>query len=160
MTETTLCYLEKDGCYLMLYRNKKENDLNEGKWIGVGGKIEGRETPEEGARREIREETGLEAKELRLRSVITFLSDRWADERMYLFTSTEFEGELKECDEGELLWVPIDQVLELPAWEGDRIFLEKLQDPEQKYFSLLLDYVGETLQRAVLWEDGKEEIIR
>ena len=160
MTETTLCYLEKDGCYLMLYRNKKENDLNEGKWIGVGGKIEGRETPEEGARREILEETGLYARELKLRAVITFLSDRWNDERMYLFTSSDFEGTLKECDEGELLWVPVEKVLSLPSWEGDRLFLDRIKNPEQEYFSLSLDYMGDVLQHAVLWENGRETVIK
>ncbi len=160
MKETTLCYLEKDGCYLMLYRNKKENDLNEGKWIGVGGKLEPRESPEDCARREIREETGLIAEELRFRAVITFLSDRWEDEMMYLFTSKEFHGELRDCDEGELLWVPVEKVIALPSWEGDRIFLEKLQEPGEEFFSLKLDYEGDVLRHAVLWEQGHEKIIR
>ena len=160
MLETSLCYLEKDGCYLMLLRNKKKNDINEGKWIGVGGKLEGRESPEECARREIREETGLIATEIRLRSVITFLTDEGEDERMYLFTSSAFEGNIRECDEGELAWIPVEKVAELPSWEGDRIFLEKIRRPEQGYFSLTLDYHGDVLQHAVLWEDGRETILK
>ena len=154
MKETTLCYLEKDGCYLMLHRTKKKNDENEGKWVGVGGKLESGECPEECAAREIREETGLRANRLNLRSVITFLSDQWENEIMYLFTCDDFEGELRECDEGDLAWIPVEEVMALPAWAGDCIFLEKIRDPEQGYFSLKLRYEGEILREAVLWEKG------
>ena len=160
MRLTTLCYLEQDGCYLMLHRTKKKEDLNEGKWIGVGGKLEPGESPEDCARREIREETGLTVQELRFRAVITFLSDRWKDEVMYLFTSGKFSGELKECDEGDLAWVPIDEVMALPGWEGDAIFLRKLQESDTEFFSLKLDYAGDDLRHAVLWEEGRETILR
>ncbi|MBR3165960.1 MAG: 8-oxo-dGTP diphosphatase [Lachnospiraceae bacterium] len=153
MTETTLCYLEKDGAYLMLHRIKKKNDINEGKWIGVGGKLEGRESPEEGAKREIFEETGLTAERLKLRAVITFLSEQ-DDERMYLFTCDQFSGVLKECDEGVLEYIDKKKVYELPSWEGDKIFLEKIADPEQPFFSLLLEYERDRLLRAELYEDG------
>lgn len=160
MRETTLCYLEKDGSYLMLHRTKKKNDLNEGKWVGVGGKLEKDESPEEGALREIREETGLTAKRLKLRSVITFISDQWENEMMYLFTSDDIEGELRECEEGDLAWIPIEEVMSLPAWSGDKIFLEKIRDPKQGYFSLKLVYRGEELVQAVIWEDGIRKKIR
>ena len=153
MTETTLCYLEKDGAYLMLHRVKKKNDINEGKWIGVGGKLEGRESPEECAKREIFEETGLTAGRLKLRAVITFLSEK-DDERMYLFTCDEFSGSLKECDEGDLAFIDKKKVYDLPAWEGDKIFLQKIADPDQPYFSLLLEYEEDSLVRAELYEDG------
>ena len=160
MKETTLCYLEKDGCWLMLHRIRKKQDLNEGKWIGVGGKLEERESPEDCARREIREETGLEVRELCFRAVITFLSDRWEDEQMYLFTSSDFYGELKDCDEGVLEWVPVEKVMNLPSWEGDRIFLEKLMRGDRDFFSLKLDYEGDVLRHAVLWENGREKILK
>lgn len=159
MKQTTLCYLEKDGAYLMLHRIKKKNDENQGKWIGVGGKLEEGESPEECARREIQEETGLFAQRLEFRGVITFVSDEWDAEVMYLFTSKEFSGELKECDEGELAWIPIDQVEKLPSWEGDRIFLEEMRK-RKDFFSLKLVYQGEVLQSAVLWENGLEKKIK
>ena len=153
MIETTLCYLEKDGAYLMLHRVKKKNDINEGKWIGVGGKLEGRESPEECARREIFEETGLTAGRLRMRAVITFLSEK-DDERMYLFTCDDFSGTLKECDEGDLAFINKEEVYALPSWEGDKIFLQKIADPAQPFFSLLLEYEKDRLLRAEIYEDG------
>ena len=159
MKESTLCYLEKDGCYLMLHRVKKKNDENQGKWIGVGGKLEPGESPEECALREIREETGLTAEDLNLRSVITFISDEWEDERMYLFHSKRFTGELTSCDEGELKWIPVAEVESLPSWEGDRIFLRRLREGKT-YFSLKLVYSGEKLTEAILWEDGSCRRIR
>ncbi len=160
MKETTLCYLEKDGCYLMLHRTKKKNDENQGKWIGVGGKLEPGESPEECAAREIREETGLIAENLQLCSVITFISDQWDDERMYLFRSRHFSGELIRCDEGDLAWIPVDEVENLPTWEGDRLFLRKMRTMENGFFSLKLVYQGETLKEAVLWENGIKSVLR
>ena len=111
----------------MLHRVKKKNDINEGKWIGVGGKLEGRESPEEGAKREIFEETGLTAERLKLHAVITFLSEQ-DDERMYLFTCDQFSGVLKECDEGVLEYIDKKKVYELPSWEGDKIFFWLMHD--------------------------------
>ena len=126
MKLTTLCYIEKDGCYLMLYRNKKQQDPNAGKWIGVGGHIEPGETPEECIRREVTEETGLTLTELTKRGEILFRSPLWPEEKMYLFTSGSFTGSLTECKEGELSWIPVREVSDLPLWEGDRIFLKRL----------------------------------
>ena len=139
MTETTLCYLEKDGCYLMLYRNKKENDLNEGKWIGVGGHLEENEAPEECVLREIKEETGLEVTNLRLRGIITFILPDWGNELTFLYTAKTDTAETLPCSEGTLAWIPIAQIPELPLWEGDRIFLPLLQSL-QDCFSLKLIY--------------------
>lgn len=144
MINTTLCYIEKDNKYLMLHRNKKENDLNEGKWIGVGGKFEKDETPEECLLREVKEETGLTLTNYKLRGIVTFISNEWPTEYMYLFTASEFEGELITCDEGELEWVDKDKVLELNIWEGDRIFLEKLLEDNQ-FFTLKVRYEGDKL---------------
>ena len=159
MRLTTLCYLEKDGCYLMLHRTKKKNDGSLGKWIGVGGKMEAGESPEECALREIWEETGLQARHLELRSVITFISDQWEDEMMYLFSSRDFAGELKECDEGELAWIPVEDVEALPSWEGDRIFLRRLRQNED-FYTLKLVYEGEDLRQAILWEKGEKAVLK
>ncbi len=145
MKKTTLCYIERDGAYLMLYRNKKLQDPNEGKWIGVGGKLEAGETPEQCLLREVREETGLELLQYQYRGEILFLSDRWEDEIMYLYTATEFQGELLEnCDEGELRWVPIAEIPELKLWEGDRIFLKELL-AGRKDLQIELRYEGDRL---------------
>lgn len=148
MKNTTLCYIEQDGKYLMLHRTKKENDLNHDLWVGVGGKFEENETPEECLLREVQEETGLTLTEFRLCSVITFLSDQWEGEYMYLFHATGFEGTVQVCDEGDLEWVEKERVLHLPIWEGDRIFLEKMAagDP---FFTLKLRYEGARLKEAV-----------
>ena len=139
MRNTTICYLEKDGCYLMLLRNEKKQDLNEGKWIGPGGKIEPGETPEEGVRREVLEETGLTLKTVRLRGLVEFLSEKWEDEHMYLYTSDDFEGEMIDCDEGELRWIPKKEISSLRLWEGDRVFFEYLL-AEEPFFHLELRY--------------------
>lgn len=139
MINTTLCYIEKDDCYLMLYRNKKEVDPSKGKWIGVGGKFEDKESPEECMVREALEETGLELTDYALRGIVTFVSDEWETEYMYLFTATGFTGELKECDEGDLKWIPKTEVFDLNLWPGDRIFLKLLME-EEKFFSLKVCY--------------------
>ena len=145
MKNTTLCYIEKDNAYLMMHRVKKENDVNRDKWVGVGGKFEGGESPYDCARREILEETGLTANTLIYRGIVTFVSDLFGTEYMHLFTCDDFSGNLKEdCDEGELLWVPKKEVPSLPIWEGDKIFFELL-DTEQKFFSLKLVYEGDEL---------------
>ncbi len=148
MKKTTLCYIERDGAYLMLYRNKKLQDPNEGKWIGVGGKLEAEETPEQCLLREVREETGLELLQYQYRGEILFLSDRWEDEIMYLYTATEFQGELLEnCDEGELRWVPFSEIPGLKLWEGDRIFLKELL-AGRKDLQIELRYEGDRLISA------------
>lgn len=149
MKLTTLCYIEQDNQYLMLHRVKKENDENHDKWIGVGGKFEEGESPEDCLLREVKEETGLTLREYCLRGIITFVSNEWGTEYMYLYTATKYEGTLIECDEGELVWVPKDNLSELTLWEGDRIFL-RLLDEEERFFSLKLRYEGEKLAETVL----------
>lgn len=149
MINSTLCYLEKDGCYLMLHRVKKENDVNRDKWIGIGGKIEEKESPEDGILREAREETGLELKSPAYRGIVTFVSDRYETEFMHLFLAKDFAGTIKECEEGVLEWVPKEKLRELNLWEGDLIFLDLLEK-EVPFFSLKLVYIDDALQEAVL----------
>lgn len=149
MRNTTLCYIEKDGKYLMLHRIKKENDLNHDKWIGVGGKFEDKESPEECVIRETLEETGLLLKRIEYKGIITFISDTWETEYMHLFVGKEFEGNLKECDEGVLEWIDKDKVAELPSWEGDRLFLN-LMTKDVPFFSMKLVYEGDKLVEAKL----------
>ena len=152
MLNSTLCYLENGrGEYLMLHRVKKEHDVNHDKWIGVGGKFEGDESPDECLLREVREETGLTLTRWRFRGVVTFLTDGgWEGEFMYLFTADGWTGKLaRDCAEGELGWVPRDRVGELPLWEGDHIFLRLLAE-EAPPFLLTLEYRGDALIRAVL----------
>ena len=153
MIETTLCYLERRECYLLLHRIKKENDINKDKWIGIGGKFEENESPDECLLREAREEMGLTLTDWRCRGVVTFLNDCCEGEYMYLFTADGFEGELKECDEGDLQWVSRDFLDQLPKWEGDRIFLDLLWQ-EAPFFLLTLRYSGNRLVEAIL--DGKK----
>ena len=139
MRLTTLCYIERGGCYLMMNRNKKANDENEGKWIGVGGHLEENEAPEECVLREIKEETGLEVTDLRLRGIITFILPDWGNELTFLYTAKTETEETLPCSEGTLTWIPISKIPELPLWEGDRIFLPLLQS-RQDCFSLKLTY--------------------
>lgn len=149
MKMTTLCYLERDGRYLMLHRTKKSNDENHDKWIGVGGKFEDGESPEDCMRREVWEETGLSVTHFRYRGIVTFVSDCWECEYMHLFTVTDWTGVEKECDEGVLEWIDKSELYRLTMWEGDRIFL-RLLDTDQSFFSLKLTYQGEHLTAAVL----------
>ena len=153
MKNTTLCYIRRGDEILLLHRTKKALDENEGKWIGVGGKIEEGESPDECLLREVREETGLRLTQWRCRGIVTFVSDRWEGEYMHLFTADGFEGELSDCDEGELKWVPRARIPSLPQWEGDRIFLG-LIERDTPFFHLKLCYEGDCLVRAVL--DGNE----
>ncbi len=146
---TTLCYIEQDGKYLMLHRTKKKNDLSHDLWLGIGGHFEHGESPEECVLREVREESGLTLTNYRLRGVVTF-SDGNVYEYMFLFSASEYTGELIECNEGELVWVEKEKVLkELPIWEGDRIFLRLLEE-NSPFFSLKLTYEGRKLESAVL----------
>lgn len=149
MKQTTLCYIEREGRYLMLHRVKKQHDENQDKWIGVGGKFEDGESPEDCVLREVFEETGLQLTRWRYCGLVTFVSDCWPTEYMHLFHATSFTGTPKECDEGELAWIDKRQLAALQQWEGDRIFL-KLLDEQVPFFSLKLVYQGETLQQAVL----------
>ena len=147
--QTTLCYIEKDGCRLMLHRIKKEQDENRDKWIGVGGKFLEGESPEDCVCREVLEETGLTLTDYRYRGIITFVSDVWPCEYMHLFTAGGFSGEVKECDEGVLEWVPREKLRQPPMGRWERIFLDLL-DRDAPFFSLKLVYRGEELTRAVL----------
>ena len=144
MKLTTLCYIEKDDKYLMLHRTKKENDANRDKWIGVGGKFEADETPQDCLLREVYEETSLTLTSYSLRGIVTFISDEWETEYMFLFTSSEYEGEVSDCNEGELVWVKKKEVMNLNLWEGDKIFL-KLLTEDVGFFSLKLRYRGDEL---------------
>lgn len=154
---TTLCYIEKDDSYLMLHRIKKEQDVNKDKWIGIGGHFETGESPEECLLREVKEETGLTLISWQFRGLITFAfqDEQGQDlvEYMCLYTADQFEGDLTDCEEGELEWVKKEEVYDLPIWEGDRIFF-RLLDEQDAFFSLKLEYKEDRLERAVL--DGKE----
>lgn len=153
MHNSTLCYIVKDGKVLMLHRVKKKNDINHDKWIGIGGKFEPEEAPEECILRETKEETGLTLTSWRCRGVVTFLQEGGEGEYMYLFTADDFTGELVECDEGDLQWVSLEFLDALPTWEGDRIFLNLLWQ-DAPFFLLTLRYQGDRLVEAVL--DGKK----
>ncbi|MCQ2421178.1 MAG: 8-oxo-dGTP diphosphatase [Clostridia bacterium] len=150
MKNTTLCYLEKDGQYLMLHRIKKENDENHDKWIGIGGKFEKGESPEDCVLREVQEETGLRLTDYRYCAIVTFVCGDWT-EYMHLFHAAGFEGQIKECDEGVLEWIDKEKLCKLQQWEGDRIFLQ-LMEKRLPFFSLKLVYdeAGEHLTQAVL----------
>lgn len=150
MRNTTLCHIEKDGKYLMLHRVKKENDLNHDKWVGIGGKFEDKESPEQCNRREVLEETGLTLNSSEYRGIVTFVSDKWETEYMHIFTSNDFSGEIIECDEGDLVWIDKKELLTLPLWVGDKIFLKLIEDKSCPFFSLRLEYCGESLVSAIL----------
>lgn len=147
MKNTTLCYIEKNNNYLMLHRVKKVNDENHDKWIGVGGKFEAGESPEDCLLREVKEETGLTLLKYQYRGIVTFVSDEWGTEYMHLFTATEYEGEIKECDEGELVWIPKSEIENLNIWEGDKVFLRLLRE-DSDFFSLKLVYEGDRLVKT------------
>ncbi len=151
---TTLCYLEQNGCYLMLHRTKKEKDINKDKWIGIGGHLEEGESPEECLVREMMEETGVTPLSPKLRGIITFVSDRYGTEYMFLYSAEAYQGELSsDCPEGDLQWVEKDRISSLPLWEGDKIFL-RLMSENHPFFSLKLSYQGDNLVYAAL--DGEE----
>ena len=144
MKMTTLCYIEKDGKYLMLHRTKKQHDINKDKWIGVGGHAEGTEGPEDCLLREVKEETGLTLTSYQFRGLITFISDEAPEpEEMCLFTADGFTGELIEYKK---------EVLALPTWEGDAIFLKLLiEEDERRFFTLRLVYEGNKLVEKQLY---------
>ena len=152
MRNTSLCYIERGGKYLMLHRVKKTVDENKDKWIGIGGKFEEGESPEDCVMREVSEETGLTLNSWQYRGIVTFVSDEWGTEYMHLFTADAWTGEQRPCDEGELAWIGKDELLTKKLWAGDRIFLRLLAEGAP-FFSLKLVYRGEELTAAEL--DGK-----
>ena len=158
---TTLCYIEKEGQYLMLHRTGRKMDGNQDKWIGIGGHVEEGESPEECLLREVKEETGLTLLEWKFRGIVTFTSDQWPAEYMCLYTGGRFkkeegsgtDGGLFLCPEGELQWMDKRKVTQQKIWDGDRIFLRLLEE-DSPFFSLKLSYRGERLVYAAL--DGRE----
>ena len=153
MELTTLCYIEKDDKYLMLHRVSKKNDVNKDKWIGVGGHFESGESPEDCLLREVKEETGLTLTSYRFRGILTFNFNDNESEYICLYTADGFEGELRECDEGTLEWVPKDEIDNLNLWTGDKIFFDLLRK-DAPFFSPKLQYQGDTLIGCEL--DGKQ----
>ena len=149
MLNTTLCYISRGSEYLMLHRVKKKNDINHDKWIGIGGKFEADESPDECLLREAKEETGLTLTSWRCRGIVTFVNTQCESEYMHLFTADGFTGTPVECDEGELAWIKKSELLKLKLWEGDKIFL-RLLDSDEPFFSLKLKYEGDTLVFAQL----------
>ncbi|MBQ2511426.1 MAG: 8-oxo-dGTP diphosphatase [Bacteroidales bacterium] len=160
MKQTTLCYIDNGDSYLMLHRTKKEHDASHGKWIGVGGKCEADESPDECMLREVREETGLTITQWHYRGIVTFISDTWPNEYMHLFTATAWSGDpdMSIDDEGTLAWIrkadlpllPNTNDTSLTLWEGDKIFLRLLLDEQQPFFSLKLVYVQDEMVSATL----------
>lgn len=157
MIQTTLCYIENDGKYLMLHRISKKNDVNRDKWIGVGGKFEYGEAPEECLLREVREETGLKLERFRFRGILTFLCDSQPPEYIFLYTADRFSGELKECDEGILEWVEKETINDLTLWEGDRVMFRLLEERDS-VFSLKLRYEGDKLLEAAVMDESERGV--
>lgn len=144
MILSTICYIENNGKYLMLHRTKKKNDINKEKWLGIGGKFEDKESPEECITREVKEETGLTLNSLKLRGILTFVNTICETEYIYVFTSDDYSGELIECNEGELQWIDKDKVTSLNLWEGDKIFIEKIKE-NTPFFTIKYEYEGDIL---------------
>jgi len=153
MKNTTLCYIEDNGKYLLIHRGKKKNDGSQGKYMGVGGHFEEKESPYDCVIREAKEETGLDIIP-KYRAIITFVSDKYETEQMHLFTATEFTGQLCTTDEGDLHWIDKKEIYSLPMWEGDTVFLRLLEN-RSDFFSLKLSYHGETLNEV--WLDNKKQ---
>lgn len=168
----TLCYMRKDDKYLMLHRTKKKHDVNSGKWIGVGGKLEKGESPEDGIKREIIEETGYRARNVDYRGIVVFNYNDNPSEYMFLYTCDDFEGEMiegpngylrkssengmVECDEGDLKWIEEKELMDLELWEGDRIFLDLLLRNDSRFFYLTLNYSNDVLLSSDIYykDDG------
>lgn len=149
MKNTTLCHIQFGDSTLMLLRNKKKSDINEGKWIGVGGKFLEGESPEECMLREVYEETGIKLKAWQYRGIVTFVPDSCEGEYMHIFTAQTDSDKFVPCDEGTLRWIKNADIMSLNLWEGDRVFLKLLEDDEP-FFSLKLTYEGDKLTGAVL----------
>ena len=141
--DTTMVYLKKDDCYLLLFRNKKKNDINEGKWIGVGGHRLPNESIDQCAIRETKEETGLDVHSLSCCGEVLFVDEN-IKMMMYIYEISDFSGELIECDEGELKWIPIKDIYDYPMWEGDKAFLPKVINHEP-YFKMVVSYAHNEL---------------
>lgn len=154
LKQTTLCYMDSGRSYLMLHRVKKDHDASHDKWIGIGGKCEKDESPDECMLREVKEETGLRVTNWQYRGIVTFISDVWPCEYMHLFCCHDWQGTMvRDCEEGVLQWVEKEDIFSLTLWPGDRIFLRLLMNPQQPFFSLKLVYRGDDLVSARL--DGK-----
>jgi len=138
MDQTIQVYIKKDDCYLLLYRNKKKNDMSEGKWLAPGGHIEVGESSEQAAIRETREETGLTINSLRCAGEVLFVNDDY-EEMMYIYITDDFSGEVIECNEGDLKWIPIKDMYNLPMWEGDKAYLPLLEK-DSPYFKMKIRY--------------------
>ncbi len=151
MILSTICYIEKNNKYLMLHRTKKENDISKDKWIGIGGKFENNESPEECIKREVFEETGLKLKTFKLRGIVTYTSKEWETEYMYIFTSNDFEGNLIECNEGDLEWIDKEKIVNLNTWEGDKLFLKKLEN-DNNFFTMKFEYDGDNLLNYIIYD--------
>ena len=147
MKQTVLVYIEENNKYLMLYRNKKEKDINKNKYIGIGGHVEEGETPDVTLIREVKEETGLNLLSFIKRGIVYFVLNGYAEE-MHVYTSNNFEGEMIECNEGELIWVNKNEVLDLPIWAGDKYFLKHLLE-DDKYFTMKLVYEDDNLVEVI-----------
>lgn len=151
MILSTICYIEKNNKYLMLHRTKKEKDISKDKWIGIGGKFENNESPEECIKREVFEETGLKLKTFKLRGIVTYTSKEWETEYMYIFTSNDFEGDLIECNEGDLEWIDKEKIVNLNTWEGDKLFLKKLEN-DNNFFTMKFEYDGDNLLNYIIYD--------
>jgi len=149
MIISTLAYIEKNEKFLMLYRNKKENDINEGKWVGVGGKLEANESPDECIKREIFEETGLKAQQLKLKGFITFVNTICESELIFIYTVSDYSGDLIDCNEGTLEWIDKEKVLSLNLWEGDRYFLTPILKNEDRFINIKFVYDADDLIEVV-----------
>lgn len=140
----TLCYIEKENKILMLHRNKKKKDIHKGNWIGLGGKIEAGESPEECIVREVEEESGLKIVEPCLRGIMTFPLFGGEDWYVFLYTAKNFTGELITSPEGDLAWVDKEELLNLRMSQGDRIFLKWLEE-DKRFFTAKFIYEGDQL---------------
>lgn len=155
MKYMTCCYLRQNKQWLMLYRNKKKNDVNQGKWIGVGGKLEQGETAYECAVREIKEETGYQANRLVLQGILYFHYADVEDDKIWVYTCDDFSGEQVLCNEGELAWIDQDKLLDLSLWDGDRIFLKRILENDSRQFCYEMFYDGNSNLLNVLEKEDE-----
>lgn len=158
MKVSTVCYLMMDDFYIMMLRNKKADDPNKDKWIGLGGKCEEGESPEECVKREVKEEAGIDVNSVKFRGIVTFISDQYETEYMFVYSSDDFTGNLKQSDEGTIYKIRKTNIMSLNLWEGDKIFLEKLLD-NKDFFNITLRYEGDELKENVV-EVSEEEAVR